>query len=349
MASTAIKKKAITICPSFNSALLQQPKASRVNTITWEDVETDIAASLMRTIIYFDVFHYPLNKEELLQYCDFKIRDSALAENALNWLCNNGYVRHDSGFYFIGSDAFKVERRRAGNKLAVKRMKDARFYSKIVAAFPFVRAVCISGSLSKNYMDHNSDIDYFIITEPGRLWLSRSLLVMFKKIFLLNSHKNFCINYVVDANHLEIEDRSIYAATETVLILPMFNQQLYQDFLKANQWSQNYYPNITPFHDIPNIRTPYLKKALEWLLNNKFGDLMERFFFRLTIGFWKRKFKDNNTDLFQKSIQSSEGVSRQHPKQQHDQIMESYQNKIHEFEASTGLLLHKNSAASPYA
>jgi hypothetical protein len=346
MASTAINKEIITKRPSFFPAPVQNLKISGADTRGLEDVEIDIAASLMRTIIYFDVFLYPLNKEELLQYCDFKISDLAPAENALNWLCNNGYLSQNSGFYYIGNDASKVERRQAGNKLAAKRMKDARFYSKIIAAFPFVRAVCISGSLSKNYMDHNSDIDYFIITEPGRLWLSRSMLVLFKKIFLLNSHRNFCINYVVDSNHLAIEERSIYAATETVLLLPMINLQLFRDFLETNKWYWDYYPNFTPSHNIPDIRTPYSKKALEWILNNKLGDLMERFFFRLTIGFWKRKFKNDKADIFQKSIQFSEGVSRHHPLQQHKQIMESYQKKIHEFEATTGLLLHRNSAVS---
>jgi hypothetical protein len=346
MASTAIKKKIIIKNPSFMVAPVQNYQTAGACMEDLSDVEFDIAASMMRTILYFDVFLYPLNKEELFQYCDHKISDLTSAENALNWLCNTGYLSQDSGFYYIGNDTFKVERRQEGNKLAAERMKDARFYSKIVAAFPFVRAVCISGSLSKNYMDHKSDIDYFIISEPGRLWLSRSLLVLFKRIFLLNSHKNFCINYVVDTNHMTIQERSIYTATETVLVLPMFNQKLFQDFLKANKWCWDYYPNFRPSHNIQKIRIPYLKNALEWVLSNKFGDLMERFFFRLTIGFWKRKFKTDKADLFQKSVQFSEGVSRHHPLQQHTHIMESYQKKIHAFEAKTGLLLHKSSAAS---
>lgn len=349
MASTVIKKEIITKNLSFFVAPVQNYQTAGADTEDLSDVDFEIAASLMRTIIYFDVFLYPLSKEEIFQYCDHKISDLAPAEIALNWLCNSGYLSQDSGLYYIGNDAFKVERRQEGNKLAAERMKDARFYSKIVAAFPFVRAVCISGSLSKNFMDHKSDIDYFIITEPGRLWLTRSLLVLFKRIFLLNSHKNFCINYVVDTNHMAIQERSIYTATETVLVLPMFNQQLFQDFLKANKWCWDYYPNFTPSHNTPKIRTPYLKNALEWVLSNKFGKLMERFFFRLTIGFWKRKFENDKADLFEKSVQFSEGVSRHHPLQQHKHIMEAYQSKIHEFEALTGLLLHKNSATLPYA
>jgi hypothetical protein len=346
MASTAIKKEITTQSPSFFPVPVQNLKISGEDTKGIADVEIDIAASLMRTIIYFDVFLYPLNKQELFQYCDHKISDSAPVENALNWLCINGYLSQDSGFYYIGNDAFKVQRRLDGNKLAAERMKDARFYSKIVAAFPFVRAVCISGSLSKNYMDSKSDIDYFIITVPGRLWLCRSLLVLFKKIFLLNSHKNFCINYAVDANHMAIEERSIYAATETLLLLPMFNQELYRNFLNTNKWSRDYYPNFTAVYDIPEIKSQFFKNALEWILSNKFGDLMERFFFRLTIGFWKRKFKNNEAGLFHKSVHFSEGVSRHHPLQQHTYIMESYQKKIHAFEATTGILLHKHTAAS---
>ena len=63
--------------------------------------------------------------------------------------------------------------------------------SRKIAKFPFVESVNLSGSLSKGYYDLEDDIDFFIITKPNRLWIARTLLILYKKVFLLNSKKHF--------------------------------------------------------------------------------------------------------------------------------------------------------------
>ncbi|MBK8679672.1 MAG: hypothetical protein IPN25_13810 [Sphingobacteriales bacterium] len=41
--------------------------------------------------------------------------------------------------------------------------------SKFIGSFPFVRGVLLSGSLSKNRLAADGDIDYFIIAQPNAL------------------------------------------------------------------------------------------------------------------------------------------------------------------------------------
>src|SRR4029453_8923510 len=97
----------------------------------------------------------------------------------------------------------------------------------LIASFPYVRCVCISGSLSKKYFDDTTDIDFFVITKPGRLWVCRTFLILFKKLFLLNSKKYFCINYFIDSDNLEIPDQNIFTATELTTLIPMHDYELY--------------------------------------------------------------------------------------------------------------------------
>jgi hypothetical protein len=324
---------------SSSSATVKNNKSTVVKNDRLSDIEQAIMSSILRTLIYFDIFSYPLTKQEIFSYCDYKINNLSSAEKALNWLCSKSFLNSDNGFYYLDDDKSKIERRIEGNKLAAQKMKTARFYSKIIAAFPFVRAVCISGSLSKNYMDQSSDIDYFIVTKPGRLWLSRFMLVLFKKVFLLNSYKNFCINYVVDTDNLEIKERSIYSATETMLLLPMINNALFNEFMNVNKWCRNFYPNFIHEHQIPGPRSQFLKTFLEWLLSNRLGDLLEKKSYKYTIGYWKRKFGKKDPFLFERSVECSEGVSRYHPLQQQTRIMNLYQENILNFELKTGLLL----------
>ena len=67
---------------------------------------------------------------------------------------------------------------------------------------PYVRGVFISGQLSRYIADQKSDIDYFIVTEPERLWIVRTLFVLFRRTFLLNNRKYFCTNYYVTTEKL---------------------------------------------------------------------------------------------------------------------------------------------------
>ena len=88
----------------------------------------------------------------------------------------------------------------------------------------------ISGSLSKGYYDDDGDIDFFIITSPKRLWIARTFLILYKKIFLLNSRKYFCVNYFISSNALEIEEKNIFTATELTTLLPMFGNGSFHKF-----------------------------------------------------------------------------------------------------------------------
>ncbi len=114
---------------------------------------------------------------------------------------------------------------------------------KLISRFPFVRAVLASGSLSKGYMDEKSDIDFFIITAPHRLWIARTLLVLYKRLFLGGSHKHFCVNYFVDEDHLEIEEKNLFTATELATVLPLYGAEQYKSLIKTNGWVRDFFPN----------------------------------------------------------------------------------------------------------
>lgn len=292
-----------------------------------------LASSFLRTLLYFDVFQYPLIENELLTYCDRTVSNIDIARKVLEQMQQTKLIGYRSGFYFIGNGEDKIRRRVEGNALAVKKMEKARFFSSIISAFPFVRGVYISGSLSKNFMDAESDIDYFIITKPGRLWFARTLLVLFKRIFLLNSNKHFCINYLIDEKNLEVTDKNIYAATEVMLLISMFNHRLFHDFIEANHWCRRYYPNFFPEPKQPDIQSPFFKALLEKLFNLSLGDYLEKLFHSWSVAFWKKKHKSMKAEDFKRNIHASSQVSRYHPERNQFWVLDEYRRKISEFES----------------
>jgi len=84
-------------------------------------------------------------------------------------------------FYCLFNNYALAERRKKGNDAAAKLLKKADKAANFIAAFPFVKGVAISGSLSKKFADEDADIDFFIITAANRLWLARTFLHLFLK------------------------------------------------------------------------------------------------------------------------------------------------------------------------
>ena len=292
----------------------------------------DLAREMTRCLLYFDVFSYPLLKEELFIYCGMQTGQEHAFGEAVSYLTRQGLVHEHEGYFMTGTRTDAVARRIRGNNRAASRMRTARRYARLISWFPFVRGVFLSGSISKGYMNKTDDIDYFIVTEPKRLWIARTLLTLYKKLFLLNSYRNFCINYFVDSKHLEVKDRNRFTATETVFLLPVFGSAYYNTMLQTNGWVSRYYPVFRQNGDICRDTSPLLKRWLEALINRCCGDRLERAVFNRSRTFIKNKFRDLSASAFDKCFTLEPFELKYLPRCQQSRIMNRYAAKKKIFE-----------------
>lgn len=282
---------------------------------------------------YFDIFDYPLRAEEIILFSPLKNLPKDKVQEVITTLVAEKTLFEFSGFYSLRNDPVLIQQRLANERLATKKLPQARWYSDLISSFPFVRAVLISGSLSKNIMTPEADVDYFIITQPGRLWIARTLLILFKKIFLFNSRKYFCLNYFVDSQHLEIEDKNIFSATELITLLPMSGQTLYAELWSANLWATQFYPNFPPRQALPEAKNAgKLKMLVEKLLSGRFGDRVDHNFRRITINHWRSRFRHLDQTKFEQLFKSSPHISTHHPLDFRTKVLEAWQEKIKDFE-----------------
>jgi hypothetical protein len=294
----------------------------------------DVSSSIVRTLLYFDIFRYPLTENELWRLCDCAVADENDVQTAIEALLGAGHIHECEGFYFIGNDESIVALRREKNARAAKYHAPAAFFSNLIDAFPFTRAVFLSGSLSKECMDASSDIDYFIITEPGRLWLNRTLLVLFKKLVLLNSYKFFCVNYFITSGNLEIPDRNRYTAVEIAFLIPTRGAEAYHSFMAHNAWVADYLPHF-PLRDtsgLPLRKKKFFKSALERLLSGSFGDRLDEMCFRLTVRNQLKKFRHLGEEEFHSAMRSAKDVSKHHPQNFQHRVLHTLEEKYAEFE-----------------
>jgi hypothetical protein len=258
---------------------------------------------------------------------------------ALNRLAEQRYLFQFRNFYSIQSNELLLERRLKGNEQAERSLPLARKKAKLISKFPFVRAVMASGSLSKNYMDERSDLDFFVVTAPGRLWIARTLLVIYKRIFLFNSHKYFCANYFIDELHLEIEEKNQFTATELTTLIPLFNRDLYIKLLEANTWVKQFFPNTNRREtDLTGDVTPsHLKRFLEKILSISW---LEIYFMNISQNRWKKKYEKKYADAdFQVAFKTKLHVSKNHPNQYQTKIMDLYLQKLKEFSVKHNMSL----------
>src|ERR1700744_2938750 len=143
---------------------------------------------ILKVICYFDVFNHPITTAEIEQNLSIKICPHFL-HTTLSELIIMGLVCSHNNYYFLHTKQKSIVTQRIEKEKRAKEfMRKSVFFIKLIRSFPFVEGICISGSLSKGVMEPDGDIDYFIITKSERLWLCRSFLIAFKKVFLFNSH-----------------------------------------------------------------------------------------------------------------------------------------------------------------
>ncbi len=294
---------------------------------------------LLRLLLYFDVFSYPLSRNELFAYAGISDDMQTEAAGLLDALVKGGHIRYHEGFYFVNGDESLIERRLYGNRRARQRMRDARRYSRIIASFPYVRGVFLSGSISKEFMAERDDIDYFIVTEPGRLWLCRSLLVLFKKVFLFNSYRNFCINYFVDAQHLNINEQNQFVATEIATTIPTYNLALHREFLEANAWTSDYYPAFRRNGDHIVAQPPFVKRGLEWLFRLLPAGKLDDYFLRISRAYIRKKFRNMDNKAFGLAFSILKHELRYLPERQQSRILTRFSANLLDFEQRTGISL----------
>ncbi len=293
-----------------------------------------LAESILRTILYYDIFNYPLKADEVYRFLPTKHLPKSTIEFELKELSAKGYIFQFGDLFSVQNKNELAQRRIAGNDEATKLLEVAKRKGKFISSFPFVRGVLASGSLSKGYMDENSDLDFFIITKPGRLWIARMILVLYKRVFLFNSHKYFCVNYFVDTDHLEIEEKNLFTATELATVIPLCSPDLYIKLLRNNAWLPQFFPNFTqrPVDTVQSTSNGSIKKLLEGIIDIAGGNRWENYFMKLSLKRWEHIYREHyKKDDFQVAFKSKKHASKNHPRHFQKKVIELYQEKIDSF------------------
>lgn len=288
---------------------------------------------ILNCLGYFGLFKYPLTLEEIHRFGHFSCTLLETKEG-LKDLINRKKVFKFSTFYTTENIPELAKDRVLRNKRAELLLQKIDSYVRTIAHFPFVRAISISGSLSKFSAGKDADIDYFIITKANRLWIARTLLHLFKKLTFITHHQHyFCMNYFIDEEALAIKDNNIYSAIEIATLLPVYNETLIQEFKNANLWAKKFLPNedFQNNNDF-NIKLPkkiIIKNIFEFIFNVFAPDKFNRWLMNLTDTKWRKKWSNHgySAEDYNQAFYTSLHASKNHPENYQKKVLSAYNQK----------------------
>ena len=236
--------------------------------------------SILKTILYSDLFEYPLTPDEIAHYLVGMSSSADRVQASLAgpiWL--DGQITR-VGSYITTRGREALVKRRLDRALSSDRLwRRARRFVRVLGCLPFVRMVGVTGALAMHNSADGDDIDVLIVTARDRVWLTRALsvlLVYIGKFF----GDTLCPNYVISENALALEARTLFVAHEFIQMVPVYGLAVYDRMRAANCWINPLLPNATrPYRAEPELRPGMIGRAIkrlgEWLLSGRIGDLLE--------------------------------------------------------------------------
>lgn len=213
---------------------------------------SDCRKAILQTIVYSDIFAYPLTRDELWHF--LKTKQPARKKDFVQALHHlTPTILDKNGYYFLrGRDAI-LNQRASREKSSKPKLIIASRIAKKLSFIPTISFIGISGSLALSQASADDDIDLFIIVNAHTVWVSRlfilSLLALSgvrRKRMARETANKICTNMILDEQALQFSPsrHDTYTAHEIVQLKPLFNRNgCYQRFLSANNWVKNFMPN----------------------------------------------------------------------------------------------------------
>jgi len=234
--------------------------------------------AILQAVGYADVFDFPLTAAEIWR----NLVEMAAGEEEVLAVLNSPRLAPtrliaQEGFYMLPGRSGLVELRRRRAAASSQLWPRAHHYGRLIARLPFVRMVAVTGALTVNNSGPGDDIDYLVVTEPGRLWLARAFTIWLVKRAAWRGDL-ICPNYFLSERALALPERDLFTAHELAQMTPLAGFPVYRRMLALNAWAGDFLPNMQPVKksEIEKPERSPIKKMIELALRTPPGGWLER-------------------------------------------------------------------------
>ena len=233
------------------------------------------------TVLYGSIFDYPLTREEVYRFLMAPGGSREEVEIAIDDALGGGDGLATNGLFLYPqgrSDTVRTRLRRRENARRVWRR--ARVYARLMWTLPYVRMVAVTGALAMDNVEKGDDIDFMVVTEPGRLWVTRGMILILVRLARAWGD-TLCPNYIISSRALRLEQQDPYTAHELAQMTPIHGRQVAERLWAENAWCREFLPNARSRGDegtddsLPGILMA-LKALGQAVLDQPLGSRIER-------------------------------------------------------------------------
>lgn len=270
--------------------------------------------AILTTILYSDIFSFPLTKDELWRFLIAPQKISRKEfDKALHSLAQQ--ITFQDNYFCLKGKEKSIAQRKQNLVVVKQKMQRAVWITQKLSRIPSLLFIGISGGLAVGNATKDDDIDLVIIVKKNTLFQSRLLVLIILEVLGMRRSRNqkypantICVNLLFDETQLSwfARQKDIYIAREVGQIVPLFEREdIYKKFLLANSWISDFLPNIKTsslrkqgsLWISDQVRDDSVKvKFLELLFVNTFFELLSR---QLQVSFMNRH---RTNEIIKKSI-----------------------------------------------
>ncbi len=209
--------------------------------------------AILKTIIYADVFNFPLKGWEIHKWLIGAKCSLIQIQQVISRLVKKGKIQELKGYYFLPGRKALVARRINCFPQSRMLLGRAKLVAIIFKIIPWVKLIGVSGALSMENAGAKDDIDLFVVTAKNRLWTSRLLMLGVLGILRLRRKSSdskrqaagkVCLNLILEEDRLEQKRQDLYTAHEVLQMKLLWQRDnMYEKFLEINAWVFKFLPN----------------------------------------------------------------------------------------------------------
>lgn len=202
---------------------------------------------LYATVAYADIFGYPLLLKEVRHW--FISQKPAKISSTTR----KGGVVRKRGFFMLAGRTSLVEVRKERSVASKLKWDVASNAARVLLRIPTVRLVGVTGALAMNNAAQDDDIDFFVVTTKGALWVTRGVATLIldflgkrRKPGDVSVRDKICLNMFMSEDDLAVDKKrwDLFSAHEVLQMKPLWQRgAVYRNFLHANKWVARFLPN----------------------------------------------------------------------------------------------------------
>jgi predicted nucleotidyltransferase len=243
-------------------------------------VKSKLTEGILATLAFFDIYKLPLEEKRIWELLYRVQATPQEVKLELERLVRLGIIIYKDGLYGLEEWSEKIY---INNQAEIrKRWVRIRKYYWLLSAIPFVEHISVINSVAMGNADHESDIDFFVVAKPNRLYFVRTFIILLFRVLGVYKTRDrvnmqFCFGFYVTSDNLSIKELLLqpedpYLVFWLGTIIPIYSLKYYEKLMKENKWLSSWLPNFKTMHRLdmyrklrPNLELKYILHVLLYL------------------------------------------------------------------------------------